>query len=596
VLSAFAGVFAALTLLTGWAGIPPLLHSDYCYLLLAADRFTDGHGLTSLQPVAPHQPWTWQYDWAFLTKWPAGYPLLISAIRASAGIDTITAGKWLNVFACAAGLVAWFMWLRRCLPGGVAGTLLAAIAAVCAFPVTMLIDPSTDVILIAVLPLVLLLTTRALNVRRESHDGRSPNARVTRLALAGLAAGVLFWIRYASVFVPVAIGLYLIVEWRRSDSPSGILNAPLKIYPRRRHRLSSRSPRHEVSGFDGLERPSRSHTQQALARAVVEARHVFVFGACAALPIAALLIVNRAFAGGPVQDQLNLGDTVKLSLPLGLLGRAWWNFTDLGFYDYHRFAHWVFALWPIVVLAGAATIRPARRALRSFLTAPHVLLSLLTTASALGMLIAATALFGEKFNYVGLERYYYPVRPLYFVLFVAPLLMLPWRLIRAAMCLGLVVACSWIVQQEWGRPYSRALAADRPATPLGQWSRCFEPGAAVLYDWLRSQAGPDLIVISNFHEYIALETGIPALPVPSDAAGRLAPHALSMLDDWTTRIGTARRIINPRVLFVLDPHNKWRDYWIAPPGAVIETLNLRPAPHVPDGLRNYVYVLSTARG
>ena len=62
VLAAVVILSALLALLPHRIAIPPLVESDYCYLLLAADRLMDGAGLSTLRPVAPLQPWFWQGD------------------------------------------------------------------------------------------------------------------------------------------------------------------------------------------------------------------------------------------------------------------------------------------------------------------------------------------------------------------------------------------------------------------------------------------------------------------------------------------------------------------------------------------------------
>src|SRR3989337_649610 len=81
VVGCVAAACVVLAFIPGRTSIPPLIESDYCYLLTAADRLYEGHGLTTPHPVAPLQPWSWQYDWGFLTHWPVGYPLLVWAIR-----------------------------------------------------------------------------------------------------------------------------------------------------------------------------------------------------------------------------------------------------------------------------------------------------------------------------------------------------------------------------------------------------------------------------------------------------------------------------------------------------------------------------------
>jgi hypothetical protein len=159
-------------------------------------------------------------------------------------------------------------------------------------------------------------------------------------------------------------------------------------------------------------------------------------------------------------------------------------------------------------------------------------------------------------------------------------MLIPRRVVRAVLCVALVLACSWTLQQEWSRPYERWRTADRPRTPYGQWSRCFEPDAFELYAWLASQAGPNLIVVSNFHEYITLETKIPALPIPLDRA---------TLNTWIDGICTSREVTNPRVLFVLDPDNRERSYWLPDPSTVIKTFALTPRTEAPGAERPLVF-------
>jgi hypothetical protein len=521
-LVAIGVVSFVLAILPGRTRIAPLVESDYCYQLAAADRMLDGKGLTAGQPVAPFQPWDWTHDWGFLTNWPAGYSLLIVGLRRAFQVTTLAACGWINIFGCATAVVGWFVWTRRLIPRGVAGVLVSAVAAGCAVSVGLLINPSTDVLLVALAPIVMLLTVQAI----EDDSGHVTGGR---LAAAGLLAGGLFWIRYASIFLPFAVAAFLLLRWRC-------------------RRLCF--------------------------------THAVLFGVCAAAPILALLGINRLY-GPPAsaQAQLNLGHAAGFDLSWPLFARAWWMFSDLGYYEHRVATHWMFALWPAVFLLTIAAVRRIRAAATKFLSTPPIALSCCTLVSALAMLIAASTLFRGKFDYVGLERYYLSIRPLYFALFVAPLALLTFRGVRLAMCMAMVLAGSWTVGQEWSRTYGRWLAADRPVTPFGQWSRCFEPGAAEVFRWLRSQNSPELVVVSNFHEYIALETGIAALPIPP---GREALHS------WLAGIRKARDISETHVVFVLDPDNRWRDHWILPPQSVITGFALKPLPFPPP-LGRYVY-------
>jgi hypothetical protein len=528
-----ASVIALTLLLAAMPGrmrIAPLVESDYCYLLTAADRLCDGQGLTATQPVAPFVPWEWRYDWGFLTQWPAGYPLLVAGVRKAFGLSALDACRWIAVVACAAALAGWFTWIRRNVPYGVTGILLAAVGAGSCVTVASLSNPSTDAIVVAVLPYVLLLVCEARYDDSAAPDGISRRREMWCIAAAGLLSGGFFWIRYASIFVPFAVGLYLIMEWRRRTA--------------------------------GLQR-------------------LLVFGFTAALPIGALLLLNRAFGqASSAAAQLNLGSGVGFDFSWAKLAQAWWMFTDLGFYDHRPIAHSLFATWPVALVIGVMAIRPLRAAVPALLATPAIRLGACLIVALLGMLVAATTLFGEKFDYLGLDRYYQPVRPLYFLLFLSPLMMIPRRAVRVTLCVALLIAGFWIAQQEWARTYTRWTSSDRPTTPGGAWSRCFEPGAIELYAWLAAQNDSNLIVVSNFHEYITLETRIPAIPVPPNGEA---------LGEWVSRISVSRGVTHPRVLFVLDPDNKWRSHWIAAPSEIIRDFQLTPCGAAPEGVRAYVF-------
>jgi hypothetical protein len=518
--------------LPGRASIPPLVGSDYCYQLVAADRLLAGLGPTAPRPVAPLQPWEWQADWGFLTQWPIGYSLLVCARRAVTGAATIQACQWISVVAVSLALVGWFAWMKRVLPGGVTGTLLAAVAAGCSVSTAMLINPTTDVLLVAALPFVMLVVRQAIQRPDGPMAGTSRLRADAPMLMAGVMCGALVWIRYAAVFVPVAVAAYLLVE--------------------------------------------------RLLRRRVGLRQIGVFAVSAALPIATLLVINRAYGmASSVQSQLNLGHTTGFDFSTDHLRTAWWNFSTFGFYDYHWYSPWVFALWPLLVAAIVLAVRHTRRTAGVFLRAPGVQLSACVVIALLIMLVGVTTVFGGKYDYVSQIRYYAPVKPLYFLLFVTPLALIPARTVKAAFCVVLLVACSWTVRQEWQRPYERWLAANREVTPFGQWARCFEPGAAGLYRWLRTQSADNLIVVSNFHDHVTLETQIPALPIPPDT---------ETLERWVQRIRRSRSITDPRVLFVLDRDNRWRDYWIKPTPEIMDTFGLRtPAAGVPEEVSAQVF-------
>ena len=320
-LLAGAIVTTVLAAIPGRTSIPPLVESDYSYLLTAADRFVAGDGLTTTPPVAPFQPWDWTADWTFLTKWPIGYPLLVVCVRWLTGGSTLEACGWINVWASALALVGWFAWTRRCIPGGLTSILVAAVAAGCAVSTSLLLNPSTDLLIVAALPYVLLVTADAIAVQQSSDSPHARGRGWTRFLMGGVLAGSLFWFRYASIFVPVAVLIYLLLL-------------------------------------------SRARVRRI-------ARQVVPFAIGSIVPIVSLLIINRINAPtGSFQEQLNLGTTVSWDLPLSLVGAAWWRFTDLGFYDYHAVVHWMFACWPGLLLMVAVLYKPSRLSLWTSLKLP----------------------------------------------------------------------------------------------------------------------------------------------------------------------------------------------------------------------------------
>jgi len=559
VLLGTLAVSLGLALLPHRTEIPPNIESDYCYLLLAADRFHDGKGLTSLAPQAPHQPWEWRYDWGWLTQWPIGYPLLVAGVRRMLGGTTINACLWINLVACALALVGWFAWVRYCAPRGVGGWLLAGVAAGCAVSTASLINPTTDILLVALIPLVLFCAVRALRYAASGQGSLSPceprasaradapsakvsardtlippqNVRLRSLvwfAVTGLAAGGLFWVRYAAMFVPLALGIYFTYAWARQRVRWGC---------------------------------------------------VAVYTAAGLLPVVALLGLHRLHsADASAQAQLNLGSTAALDFSPTLLQEAWWTFTGMHFYDYLWYSHWLFALWPGVLVLGVCCVRPARRAFLRFLATPGVGLSALLLICLFGMLVGTTAVFGDKYHYTTLERYYFPGRPLYFLLFAAPLLLIPRRTVGVLACAGLLVAAYWTVGYEWSRPYQRWLAANRPVTPYGRWAIALSPGSGELFDWLKRQAEPGLVVTSNWHDHIALETGLATIPLPPDATA---------LQRWLERIRTARGVDSVSVLFVLDPDNGYRQYYLPEPTEVVQRFDLSRKASVPAAVAAWVF-------
>ena len=544
-----------LTFLPSRAEIPPLVEPDYCYQLIASERLLNGQGLTAPMPAAPGQPWTWEYDFAFLTQWPAGYSLLVFLIRWILNVPLFTACRGISVVACAVAIVGWFEWTRRIAGNTLPGLALSAAAAASAVSVGLMLNPSTDLLLVAALPWVMALLIRSFDAPPLTgkdapplHGGSHSTHHVLRslfsLALAGLCAGALCWLRYAALFVPAAMAMYLFLEWR----------------PRRTNKLP----------------------------------HLFVFLLCAALPVLMLVGLNRTLGPShPLQQQLNLGSRLELNWQPELLYAAWQRFTDLGYYDHRAEPHVVLMLWPLVAIAAFLTVPSIRRALTAqweTVASPRVggvfqrplLLSGVMIATCLTLIVTATLLFSEKFNYVGLDRYYFPIRPLYIAVFAAPFALLRSRVVRVVVFASALLAVSWSVQQDWQRDLARA-HRPRNSTPLGQWATCFNPNAAALYQWLKTQPADQALLISNYPEYVALETGHTAAPPPKSRAA---------LNQWLSDAAHTRGVPLVRPIFVLDSDNGHRDYWMPDIPTLIKDLGLIPGPHAPDELANWIYEMA----
>lgn len=510
VLGAVVLAAVLLSRLPGLSTIAPHVESDYCYQLLAADRLYGGLGPTSLQPVAPNQPWAWSYDWGFLTQWPVGYSAIITTVRWLTGGTSLDAAGIVSIVSCAAAIVGWFLWLARSVPFGHARWIVASAGAVSGVPVTLLLNPSTDLIVVAALPWLMLLAIRLVQVDSPSERHQTWNALLGPCTL-GLLAGGLFWIRYAALFVPAAIGLYLMVElWRR------------------RVRLLA----------------------------------LLAFGVFSAIPIAALILVNRMYgATASTTETFNLGARVTPEFSWSLLTETWSTFTRFGYYEHRPLVAFLLNLWPFIALGALVTmtrlgVRRSASDPDSYRSYGPIILSTCVVVTTLAMLFTATAIFGEKYHYVGLERYYLPVRPLYFALFIMPFLTLRSRFVRLVVVAVALATLNWTVQVDWSRAYRRAATDRIIASPYGQYVHSFGPDPTVLYDWLSERKHAGLAVVSNYHEYLALETGIATLPIPPNR---------NALDHWLARIGAARDVPALEVLFVLDPDNRGRSYWIPDP-------------------------------
>jgi len=530
-----AVVVTGLFWLPGRGAIAPSIVGDNAYIFLAADRLYAGHGATSTPPKAPFQPWTWRADWAFLTQWPVGYPLLICGVRALTQAATAKAATCLSVVCCGVGLVAWLAWMIRCVGRRLAGITIALTAALAAFSIDQLVNPASDTVLLAMTPVVLLIASIVLrfdaradtsdSIRRPSHFG---------MIVLGLAAGGLFWIRYAAAFVPVGVGAYLTIAWLVS-----------------RH-----------IGF----------------------KHVAVYGVSAAVPIVVLIVVNRVMGlGASVQEQLNLGQQAALAFDWRIAVDLWRNFTTQTPYAHRPESYWFFtAGLPLIAWTLPMLSRESRAALRRFIANPAVLLSMAMVASMFGLLAAATILFRGKYNYAELDRYYLSIRPFYWLLFVGPLAATPKTSIRVGVAMLMVAFGGWFVRQDHVRTYQRIAQKQTERTDYGRWAQRFEPNSRELFAWLSAQAGDNLVVFSNFQDDIALETQIPACPVPESQAE---------LNEWLDTIRTVRGVESLRLLFVLEPDNPHRDYFQPTAAQTIETFDLLPATIAPDAIGRYVFQL-----
>lgn len=534
VLACVIGLCAALSCLVIALDIPPLVESDYCYLHLAADRWIQGQGFTSLQPVAPFQPWEWRYEWGFLTQWPVGYPALLVGLHGLLGLAPLAGARVVAVVAAAAGFVGWVRLFRRTVPCGGTSWLLAVVAAFSGVRPEWLVNPSTDALLAAAIPYLLRAAAPRCDGRESATSapvfapGGFASISLSRWAMIGVVCGLLFWIRYASLFVPAGLGAFLLLRaWRRRRG----WMVPI------------------------------------------------VFGLAAMVPIAVLVVMNRALGqSASTQQALNLGVATGGGFRWEYIATAWRTFTDMGYFNHRPEAAWLLSVGPLMLAAMTFIVRPWRMRAVRFLRLEIVGASMAVLVSLLAMLVVGTSVFGAKFDYVALPRYYAPVQPVYFLLFVAPiaLILSQWRpgtgihaVLRLASRCALVVAllsvAIWSVQVDWHRPLRRWSAASFEAMLSGARANCFLPGAVPLVEWLRRQKTGDLVVVSNFHEFLALETGLATVPIPPDRAA---------LDRWVERISTARGITNHRVLFVLDRDNRWRNHWIAPFGEVTTRFGL----------------------
>lgn len=534
---ALVGVIAALWFIPGRTAIPPSIEQDNAYIFLAVDRLCDGNGLTSLPPKAPFQPWSWRSDWAVLTQWPAGYPLLIATVRVILGVSAAKAASAINVAFCGIALVAWFALLRRCLPKGIAGITVALMGAMASVTMEHLIHPCSDTILVGMTPVVVLLALRFLRTEETASSNPFVEQPLSRLRLShcialGIAAGSLVWIRYAAIFVPTAVGAFLLFDW---------------AVMRRR-----------------------------------SVRDAMVFAGSVGVPLTALLAFNKLSGSGvSTQEQFNLGNRIGFDFSPVMLLTSWEHFTTQTLYAYRAESGRLFcAALPLVAVIAPTVFKSSRRHYVGWIKSERVQLVAMCVIALVTVLVTASTLFKGKFDYVGLSRYYDPIRPIYFLLFVGPLVMFQRRFARAGVTLAAVVGISWFVQQDGMRTRERWLTADRPFTNYGRWDHRFGPDSQALYDWIAKQDTSSVAIFSNFQDDIALETGLPVSPIP---------ESREALDTWVEEIRKSRDVKTLRTLFVFEFEDDSRDYFQPRPADSIQTLQLTPAENVPESIKSFVF-------
>jgi hypothetical protein len=541
---AILAVAAALAMLPTRDRIPPLIAADNAYLFTAADRLYAGHGLTSTPPLAALQPWEWSADWAWLTQWPMGLPLLLCLIRALTGFDSVQAGQWLALLSCSLAMVGWYAWMRSTLPRGAAAVLVSLVAAAGSVSVAALVTPATDTLVVGLLPWLLLAAQRILERERAAASppatidaAPAPTARPSLwlFVACGVFAGLLFWVRYAAAFAAVGVGAVLLfAAIRRQVRPGAVL----------------------------------------------------AFSLGTAAPVGLLVAINAACsATSSVQQQFNLGSGIGFDFSAGMLSTAWGLWTDLPFYNHKSYSPWIFAIVaPLATLLIVLATREGRRRAAEYVRSPGFMLGASAVAALFFVLIACTTLFKGKYNYIGLERYYRPIQPLYFLVVLGPLVALRVRLLRAGTIVAMLIAAMWFVRVEWPRPYERWTAANRVRTDYGRWEHAFAPHAADLFRWVRQHNEPTTVVFSNFHDEIALETWLPAVPLPPDRAA---------MARWIEAIEAARGVTIDRVLVIIDPDYHNREYYLPARDYVLRELDFVPLSDEPIGFEQFVY---TPRG
>ena len=491
-LLTFTLLAAGFAALLAFASIPTHLQADSCQIMLAVDRMSLGLGPTTIYPRVP------EVDWGLITHWPLGYPLLIWAVKSLTGLTTVPAYQIINVAAFALALVGWAAWFRRCLPPSRTASLLAFTAGLLALVPSYLWQVNTDMILVALTPVLLMLIDRVVQAATAANRISPPGSWVA-FALAGLLVGAVCWIRYSALFLTIGAGLYLLLS--------------------------------------------------LLLRPGLGLKHLLFFLVGCILPPGLLLATNALW--GPSAVDRPPG-SLSCSWQWGWLSQWWHHYSQLPLFE----SHWrSLLLWSRLLPAGAALIILSRRSFRqatvSFLARPPVMLSACAVAGVFLLLIGFRVTADALYDPPSQQRYLLPVRPFYLLFFLGPLIALPSIALRRLICLPILACAVWLVQAGWIDSVRLWAAQRRPVTAYGREAVPFKNGADQLYAWLRTQNAPDLIVFSNFFDDIALEAHLPAQPLPA---------GVDELRARVRQISQARNSPRPKVLFVLEPDNMWRQY------------------------------------
>jgi hypothetical protein len=171
---------------------------DQAWILLAAERHHRGLGLTTVLDGAGDDLAV--TDYRRLVYFPPGYPLLVSAMRAT-GLPIAAIVKIINAAALVAGFGGWMLLAGRFLASRWA-RLLFALLLVLACRGTIPKGGTTDYVFWALLPYWILAVLAGVSRRRYGW-----------LLAAGALAAVMIGFRWAAVVLVVAGCAVILLEW-----------------------------------------------------------------------------------------------------------------------------------------------------------------------------------------------------------------------------------------------------------------------------------------------------------------------------------------------------------------------------------------------